>query len=135
MNVQLLSPDTLHKNPAFSQVAVVPASAKIVFVGGQNGVNREGKVVGSDIASQSEQAYKNVVAALEAAGASLQDVFKMTIYIVQGQSLQEAFRAAQRVNPSLASGDARPSIVTGIFVSALANLEYLIEIEAMAAIS
>lgn len=135
MTAQRLSPDTLHKNPAFSQVAVVPASSRIVFVGGQNGVNREGKVVGSDIATQAEQAYKNVVAALEAAGASLTDVFKMTIYIVQGQSLQEAFRAAQRVNPSLGLGDVTPPIVTGMFVSALANPEYLIEIEAVAAIS
>lgn len=135
MSAQLLSPDTMHKNPAFSQVAVVPASAKLVFIGGQNGVDREGKVVGSDIASQSEQAYKNVIAALEAADASLQDVFKMTIYIVQGQPLQEAFQAAQRVNPNLGSGDVTPPIVTGIFVSALANPEYLIEIEAVAAIS
>lgn len=135
MSAQLLSPDTMHKNPAFSQVAVVPASAKLVFIGGQNGVDREGKVVGSDIASQSEQAYKNVIAAVEAAGASLQDVFKMTIYIVQGQPLQEAFQAAQRVNPNLGSGDVTPPIVTGIFVSALANPEYLIEIEAVAAIS
>ena len=135
MNAQLLSPDTLHKNPAFSQVAVVPASAKVVFVGGQNSVDREGKVVGSDIASQSEQAYKNVIAALEAAGASLADVFKMTIYIVQGNSLQDAFQAAQRVNPNLGGGDAKPPIVTGIFVSALATPEYLIEIEAVAAIS
>jgi enamine deaminase RidA (YjgF/YER057c/UK114 family) len=134
MTVQLLSPDTLHKNLAFSQVAIVPVNSKLVFVGGQNGVSKEGKVVGSDIGSQSEQAYKNLIAALEAAGASLQDVFKMTIYIVQGQSLQNAFQAAQRVNPNLGAGDAKAPIVTGIFVSALATPEYLIEIEAVAAI-
>ena len=135
MKAQLLSPDTLHKNPAFSQLAVVSAGAKLVYVGGQNGVNKEGKVVGSDIGSQAEQAYKNLLAALEAAGASLADVFKMTIYIVEGQSLQEAFQAAQRVNPTLAQGNAAPPIVTGLFVSALATPEYLIEIEAVAAIS
>ena len=135
MTAQLLSPDTLHKNPAFSQVAVLSASSKIVFVGGQNGVNHEGKVVGADIAAQAEQAYKNVIAALEAAGASLDDVFKITIYIVQGHSLQEAFQAAQRANPNLGGGNVTPPIVTGMFVSALANPEYVIEIEAMAAIS
>lgn len=134
MNAQLISPDTLHKNPAFSQVAIIPAGAKLVYVGGQNGVDREGKVVGADIGSQSEQAYKNLITALEAAGASLDDVFKMTIYIVQGQSLQEAFQAAQRVNPNLGGGDAKPPVVTGLFISALATPEYLIEIEAMAAI-
>jgi enamine deaminase RidA (YjgF/YER057c/UK114 family) len=134
MSAQLLSPDSLHKNPAFSQVAIVSGTSKLVYVGGQNGVDREGKVVGTDIAAQSEQAYKNLIAALEAAGASLQDVFKMTIYIVQGQSLQEAFMAAQRVNPNLGSGDVPPPIVTGMFVSALANPDYLIEIEAVAAI-
>ena len=38
-------------------------------------------------------------------------------------------------SPALAQGNAAPPIVTGLFVSALATPEYLIEIEAVAAIS
>jgi enamine deaminase RidA (YjgF/YER057c/UK114 family) len=130
MVIQHINPDTMHKNPAFTQAITVESSAKLVFVGGQNGVDKSGKVVGKDIASQSEQAFKNVIAALEAAGATLNDVIKLSIYIVQGQSLQDASAAAQKVQAMKGT----PPTVTGMFVSALANPDYLIEIEAVAAI-
>ena len=130
MTIQRLNPDTLHKNPAFTQVTTVDSSAKLVFVGGQNGVSVEGKVVGKDIASQSAQAYKNVIAALEAAGASMKDVFKMTIYLVEGQSFQEGYAAVQK----LQTEPLPPPTVTGIMVAGLAHPDYLIEIEAVAAI-
>jgi enamine deaminase RidA (YjgF/YER057c/UK114 family) len=131
MTIQRLNPDTLHKNPAFTQVATVSSGSKLVFVGGQNAVNADGKVVGKDIASQSAQAYKNVIAALEAAGASMKDVFKMTIYLVDGQSFQEGYAAIQK----LQTEPAPPPTVTGIRVAGLAHPDYLIEIEAVAAIS
>ncbi len=129
MSVTRLNPDTLHQNPAFTQVVTVTNPAKFVYVGGQNGVDKNGNVVGKDIASQSEQSFKNVIAALEAAGATLQDVFKMTVYLVQGQSLQEAFAAAQRVQTF-----SQPPTVSVIMVAGLANPDFLIEIEAVAAI-
>ena len=130
MLVKRLSPDTMHKNPAFSQVAVVSPGATLVYVGGQNGVDASGQVVSPEIGLQAKQAMQNVVAALEAAGASLNDVFKFTIYLVQGQSLPAAFAAAQPFFPR----DMPPATVTGLFVAALANPAYLIEIEAVAAI-
>lgn len=131
MSITRLNPDTLHKNPAYTQVAVVEASARLVYVGGQDAVNAAGEIVGKDAATQSEQAMRNVLAALEAAGATMADVFKMTIYIVQGQSLQDAFAGAMKVQPK----SIPPSTVSVIFVVALAHPDYLIEIEAVAAIS
>jgi enamine deaminase RidA (YjgF/YER057c/UK114 family) len=130
MLVKRLSPDTMHKNPAYSQVAVVPPQATLVYVGGQNGVDASGQVVSPEIGPQAKQAMQNVVAALAAAGASVNDVFKWTIYLVQGQSLRDAFAAAQPFFPR----DVPPGTVTGLFVAALANPAYLIEIEAVAAI-
>lgn len=130
MSITRINPDNMFKSPNFTQVATVSASAKLVFVGGQNGVNREGKVVGKDITSQSEQAYKNVISALEAAGATLHDVFKMNVYLLQGQSAQEGFAAVQKVTPK----DVPPPIITVIMVAAFANPEFLVEIEAVAAI-
>ncbi len=130
MSITRFNPDTLHKNPAFTQVVTVSSPSKLVYVGGQNGVNAKGEVVGDDIASQSAQAYKNVVAALEAAGATMKDVFKMTIYLVQGQSLEAAFAA---VVP-LQDRNAAPPTVSMMMVAGLANPRYLIEIEAVAAV-
>ena len=130
MTIKRLNPDTLHKNPAFTQVAIVNKSAKLVYVGGQNSVNAKGEVVGEDIATRSVQAYKNVIAALEAAGATMADVFKMTIYLVQGQSLADGYGAIMPlIDPKVP-----PPTVSGMMVVGLANPKYLIEIEAVAAI-
>jgi enamine deaminase RidA (YjgF/YER057c/UK114 family) len=87
-------------------------------------------MAGDDIASQSEQAYRNVIAALAAAGATLHDVVKLTIYIVQGQSVQDAFAAAQRVHTERV----QPPTISVIIVAGLANPQFLVEIEAVAAI-
>ncbi|MCA9905579.1 MAG: RidA family protein, partial [Anaerolineae bacterium] len=61
MTIRRLNPDTLHKNPAFTQVAVIEPGATLVHVGGQNAVDADGNIVGHDIASQTAQALKNVV--------------------------------------------------------------------------
>ena len=130
MTVTRLNPDAMHKNPAFTQVITVEGATKTIYVGGQNAVNAKGEIVGNDIASQSQQAFKNVITALEAAGATLDDVIKMTIYLVQGQSFQEVFAAAQQVKRMEV-----PPTVSGIMVVGLANSRYLIEIEAVAVVA
>jgi enamine deaminase RidA (YjgF/YER057c/UK114 family) len=130
MGITRLNPDTMHKNPAFSQAAVISSDMQIVYVGGQNAVNAEGKIVGKDIGTQTEQALTNVKLALEAAGATFDDVFKMTIYFVQGQDVQAGFAASQKIIPK---GTPAPTI-SGIMVAGLANPDYLVEIEAVAAI-
>lgn len=130
MTIERLNPDTLHKNPAFTQVAVVDRSARMIYVGGQNAVNAKGEVVGDNIATQSAQAYKNLIAALEAAGATMADVFKLTIYMVQGHSFAEGYAAIMPlIDPKIP-----PPTVSGFMVVGLANPKYLIEIEAVAAI-
>lgn len=130
MTITRLNPDTLHKNPAFTQVAVIDPGATLIYVGGQNAVNADGEIVGQDLATQTVQAMNNVVAALEAAGATLEDVFRMTIYIVQGQPLQEGFAASQQFTAL----STHPPTISGIFVAALAHPDFLVEIEAVAAI-
>jgi enamine deaminase RidA (YjgF/YER057c/UK114 family) len=129
--VQHLNPDTLHKNPAYSQVVVTTGTVKTVYVGGQNAVDASGAVVGAgDLGAQMEQIFKNLEAALAAAGAELGHVIKWNIYVVQGQSLQPGFAVYQRV------WGARPNppLVTGVFVAGLANPEYLAEVEAVAVV-
>jgi 2-iminobutanoate/2-iminopropanoate deaminase len=55
----------------------------LVFVAGQVGVDPEtNQVVGGGIEAQAEQAMKNVSAVLEAAGSSLANVLKASIFLV-----------------------------------------------------
>lgn len=125
-----INPQPLHKNPAFTQAAIVDPSAKQIHVGVQNAVTRNGDIVGDDIVSQTVQAMENIVAALDACRASLKDVFKMTIYIVQGQSANEAF-AATRQFEELRN---HPPTICVAVVAGLTHPDFLIEIDAVAAI-
>lgn len=129
--VEYLNPDGLHKNPAFSQVAVASGNTKTVYVGGQNAVDATGQVVGKgDLAQQTAKAIQNVETALRAGGAKLEHVVRWNVHIVQGQPLApgaEAFQKAWGKRPN-------PPTVTVLFVAGLANPEYLVEIDAIAVV-
>lgn len=129
MPVQHLNPETLHSNPVFTQAILVPSGARTLLIGGQNAVDRHGEIVGKgDVAAQSEQALKNLMAILEAAGAGLEDLVKVTVVIDQNADLRAAFGAWM----SFWGGRSKPPTVTVLRVAGLANPNYLIEIEAQA---
>ena len=128
MAITHLNPPSLHTNPAFSQGTVIPAGSAIVVVGGQNGIDADGKVVGDTIGVQTEQAMRNLIAVLAEAGASPADVAKLTIILVEGVDINEGFAASRKV-----WGD-QPTAITGQFVRALGRPDCLVEIEAIAAV-
>ena len=53
----------------------------VVTTAGMLGLDADGKLVGDDITSQTRQTLDNIRTALEAAGASLDDVVKVTVFI------------------------------------------------------
>lgn len=128
MAITHLNPASLHVNPAFSQGTVIPPGSTIVVVGGQNGVGSDGEVVGDSLGEQTEQALRNLLAVLAEAGATQADVAKLNIVIVEGGDVNEGFAASRRV-----WGD-QPTAVTVQFVQALGRPEFLVEIDAIAAI-
>jgi len=70
--IALLSPEGLHKNPAYSQVAVIEGSHKNIYVGGQNAVDKDGNLVGKgDIEVQARQVLQNLEKAVQAGAALL----------------------------------------------------------------
>ena len=128
-NVQYLNPDGLPKNPAFTNVVTVTGPVKTVYIGGQDAVDASGTIVGKgDLKAQTEQILKNIQAALAAAGAQPEHVVKWTIYVVQGQSVQDGFAAFQSVwgNPP------NPPVITVAFVAGLGHPDFLAEIDAIA---
>jgi enamine deaminase RidA (YjgF/YER057c/UK114 family) len=101
-----LQPDGLVVSPAFRHVAVVPAGATTIYVGGQNGVDADGKIVSDDVAEQSARAIDNASTALEAAGASLADVVQWTVFMAEDADLNAAYEA---ISPRLAGPGAPPA--------------------------
>ena len=125
-----MQPAGLVVSPAFSHVAIVPAGATTIYVGGQNGVDATGAVVSSDIAEQSSRAIDNASIALEAAGASLADVVQWSVLIAADADLGAAYRA---IAPRLAT-TGPPPLVTAARVAGLGVPGALIEVSAIAAL-
>lgn len=112
--------------PFFAQAVKV---GPMIFVSGQLARDREGRVVGKgDMAAQTRQVILNLRAILEAAGAELGHVVKLTAFMTdmalapQAWAVREEFFAA------------RPPASTGVQVSRLTHPDFLIEIEAIAVI-
>jgi enamine deaminase RidA (YjgF/YER057c/UK114 family) len=130
-NVSYLSPDGMHRNPAYSQLVVASGPVRTVYVGGQNAVDAAGAIVGKgDIALQSAQVARNLQTALAAAQARPEHVVKWTVYLVQGQPVGPALGAFQKVLGTLPHAPA----VTTVFVAALGNPDFLLEVEAIAVV-
>ena len=125
-----LNPEGMHRSPAYSQGVAVEAPARTVYVGGQNAVSPDGQIVGvGDVAAQTERALLNLTTVLAAGGARLQDVVKLTVFLVQGQDFRAGYGAFQR-----AWGDAPPPAVSAALVAGLAHPDFLVEVEAIAVV-
>ncbi|HDS1769305.1 RidA family protein [Pseudomonas putida] len=129
---QLSNPEGLYdpSGNAYSHVAEVRADSRLLFIAGQGGEDSQGQL-SPVFAEQARQALANLERALASKGASLAQVFKLTLLIVDhsearlGQWVAEADRAwGMRMKPTC----------TLIPVPRLALDGMLVEIEAVAAV-
>lgn len=129
MSIEYVRPPNMHASPVYSQGIILPANARLLLIGGQNAVNERGEIVGKGkIVAQTEQTLANMQKVLTAAGAGLEHLVRTMIILRDDADLQGAFGVwmkmwGQRPNPPT---------VTGLRVTALANPDFLIEIEAQA---
>jgi reactive intermediate/imine deaminase len=102
---------------------------RLVFVSGSVAVDAEGQLVGKgDVGAQTRQIFKNIEAILAEAGATLRDVVKITTFIVP----MERYGEFVAVRAELFDGQFPASATVG--VASLVSPDYLIEIEAIAAV-
>ncbi|MDE3722975.1 MULTISPECIES: RidA family protein [Nocardiopsis] len=135
MPITLVNPEGLPKVDLYRQVSVAEGS-RLVFVAGQVALDADGGKVGEgDVVAQAEQCYLNVATALAEVGASFDDVAKLTVYVVDWTPekmplfMEGVARASRRL------GIAAPvPPLTGIGVAALADPDFLLEVEATAVI-
>lgn len=132
MTVQLIDPPALPQSPFYRQVAVATGT-RTVHMAGQVARTADGTPVGpGDLAAQVAQAYRNVGAALAAAGATFSDVAKLTVYVVDwDQSKLPALgQGVAEVAEELGGDVVRPITLLG--VAALGEPDLLVEVEAVA---
>jgi enamine deaminase RidA (YjgF/YER057c/UK114 family) len=128
---RLHNPPELAPPTGYSHVAEVRSGARLIFIAGQVPLDGSGTLVGAgDIAAQAEQVFRNVSAALAAAGAGFRDVIKFNVYMRDVKSAP-AYRAAR--DRHLPPDAPRPTS-TLVEVSRLFREDFLIEVEAVAAL-
>lgn len=129
MQVNYINPSGLQKPRGYTQVVAVAGPNRTIYVGGQDAVNEKGETVGKgSLQAQTEQVLSNIEAALTAADAKLENLVKLTIYLVAGQNPAEGFMAFQQ----RWQNKPNPPVITLLFVSGLGNPEWLVEIDAIA---
>jgi 2-iminobutanoate/2-iminopropanoate deaminase len=109
----------------YSQALEVKGAERLLFVSGQIPVAKDGSVP-KDFRAQARQAWANVEAQLRAAGMTLDNVVKVTIFLADRRHAMENRAVRQEL-----LGERAPAltvIITGIF-----DETWLIEIEAVAA--
>ena len=126
-----IDPPELLKIPEIVTVSVATGT-RIIHVSGQTAVDSEGKVVGNTHLDQSRLAFRNVRTALEAAGATLADVAKFNIYVVDysWDALEGLMAAAKEV-----FGEPYPLTAnTLVGVASLWLPDLLVEVDAVAVV-
>jgi 2-iminobutanoate/2-iminopropanoate deaminase len=78
--VDFKNPPALGKPNGYTHVVIVN-QGKLIFIAGQVGMDRDGKV-SSDFATQARQAFSNIQAALAAAGTKPANLVKLNYYVV-----------------------------------------------------
>jgi enamine deaminase RidA (YjgF/YER057c/UK114 family) len=130
--IKRINPAELGTPPGYSQIVDVRAG-HLVFIAGQTATDRDGNVVGkNDFPMQAEQVFRNLTTALTAAGCTAANLIKLTVFLRDINHLA-AYRQARDRFFATVTPTAAPA-VTLIEVSRLYGADFLIEIEAVAAI-
>ncbi|MFJ6071840.1 RidA family protein [Streptomyces sp. NPDC093065] len=117
--------------PAAQYTHVVLGTGRFVAVSGQLALDEDGKVVGEgDPAAQARQVFENLRRCLASAGASFDDVVKLTFFVTD-MAHMGAIRAARAEHIP----DDRLPAASAVQVGALVRPEFLMEIEAFAVVS
>ena len=115
--------------PAFSSYSLgveAPAGARWLHVSGQVGIAPDGSLA-EGAEAQMETAFRNVLAILGSAGMGPHDLVKVTVFLTR----QEDVGAYREVRDRMLAGATPAS--TLLVISGLANPDWLVEIEAIAA--
>jgi 2-iminobutanoate/2-iminopropanoate deaminase len=113
----------------FSHATMIEARGRLVFISGMTARRPDGSIAGiGDIEVQTRQVCENLKAAIEAAGGTLDDICRLDVYVRDiGQ-----FEAIHKVRREYFRSP--PPASTMVEVTRLAAPDYLIEINAIAAL-
>ncbi|GAA3681920.1 RidA family protein [Nonomuraea antimicrobica] len=127
--ITLIRDHRLTQRVDYAYAAVADTPARFVWVAGACPLDLDGRTVAvGDYAGQAHQVMRNLVTALDGAGASLADVVKTTVYVAS--SRQSDLVTAWEVYREYMGEHDVPSTLLGVTV--LGYDDQLVEVEAVA---
>lgn len=124
MSRQVIRPTTVHPVKNYSHAI---RNGNIIHIAGQVAHDLRGNLVGKgDIAAQAEQVFANLKAVVEAAGGTLANIAKITVYTTNLGLRPAIVEARSRYFA------ADPPASTFLVVTSLADPGFLLEVEAVA---
>jgi 2-iminobutanoate/2-iminopropanoate deaminase len=103
------------------------AMDRLIFITGQSGIDKKGRIISEDIEKQTEATFNNIQYALKAAGSDLKNILSMTCFIVDIKKNGPQFwEVRKRMMPTSSYTSATIGIVE------LADPKLLIEIQCTA---
>lgn len=138
-NIEMIDPPTLNQHPFYSQVSTVLGSGKLIFVAGQvdrpvdyeprsNVVRHPGDYHGQWVGTM-----ENVRLALDAAGASFQDVVFLRTFVIGMDNFINMLHEMYAEIPDFFGGH-RPPPQTLVEVARLSEPSQLMEVEVIACV-
>ena len=128
-HIKRTNPPALSKPTGYTHVVETVGPVKTIYISGQIAYDQSGNLVGAgDMKAQAEQVFKNLEAALTAAGAKFSDIVKMNSYITDMSKAPAVREVRARY-----FGEAAPAS-TFVEVKGLVRPELMLEVEVIAAV-
>ena len=128
-DVRYSNPAGLWTSPRITQMVEVQG-ARMIYLSGQTPTDANYKVRSSEFRHQAHSVYDNIELALRSAGATLQSIVKTTTYLTKAEDISVLREVRMERYKDLQS----PPANTLLVVSRLAEPEFLIEIDVVAAL-
>jgi reactive intermediate/imine deaminase len=130
MEKRQINPWTWQEPLGFAQAWRVDGAGSTIFVAGQVAISPEGEVQApGDVEAQTRHVFENLNTVLQQAGASFDDVVRLTLYLTDISRIRDVGRVrAEFLDP------ANPPASTAVGVAGLALPGLEIEVDAIAVV-
>lgn len=128
--MQLINPESWPRPRGYSNGVL--AEGRILCIAGQIGWNERGQFVSDDFTAQAEQALRNIIAIVRAAGGTRENIARLTWYVTNKHEYIAATGLGRVYGATMGSHYPAMSLVV---VAALLEDRAKVEIEATAVLS
>ena len=134
MTIEILNPPGVAKPAGLYNHAISVSAGRLLFIAGQVALDENNQLVGpGNFDAQMAQVFKNLGRILESADASFESVVKFTTYLTRSDDLSAFYGKRAKIFADIYRDGHYPSN-TLVVVDQLAREEWLVEVEAIAAI-